>query len=65
MDLNYHGGLEKSCIAEVCDSRPSVKQRLERQKSELENQLQCVNDALEALNANPEVMKVLELVSRV
>lgn len=45
--------------------RPSMKENLEHQKSELEARLQRINAALDALNAHPEVMKVLELVSKV
>jgi len=65
MDLNYYDS-PKPC-AEVCtdSGRPSVKARLERQKVELETQLKRVNEALDALNANPEVARVLELVSKV
>lgn len=43
----------------------SLLDRLEVQKRELEGRLNRVNSAIEALNAHPEVMKVLELVSKV
>lgn len=43
----------------------SMKERLELQKVELTDKLTRVNATLDALNAHPEVMKVLELLSKV
>jgi hypothetical protein len=45
--------------------RPSLAEQLDFQKRELENRLADVTAALDALKANPDVEKVLELLSRV
>jgi uncharacterized membrane protein YfbV (UPF0208 family) len=44
--------------------RATIKQRLTRQKTELESRLKQVNDALDAMNSQPEVAELLELVMR-
>ena len=44
---------------------PSIRERLQMQKNELEDRLKRVNDALIALNNNPETANVLELISKV
>jgi ABC-type phosphate transport system auxiliary subunit len=44
--------------------RATIKQRLTRQKSELEARLKQVNDAIDAMNSQPEVAELLELVMR-
>jgi len=41
----------------------TLKQRLSRQKLELEKRLKELNDAIEALDNNPEVESVLEKLS--
>jgi len=64
MDLNYYDS-PKDCAVQGIGSRPTLKQRLERQKAEHEESLTRINAALAALNEHPEVMKVLELVSQV
>lgn len=43
---------------------PSILQRLEQKKSRLELQLKEVNDAIKALQVNPEVANVLTLVGK-
>lgn len=63
MDLNYYDS-PKPCV-ESAGSSPSLKQRLERRKIEHEESLTRINAALAALDEHPEVMKVLELVSKV
>lgn len=50
----------QKCVGE----QSSIKGSLERKKQNLEKQLATVNEALEALNANPELLKVLELVNK-
>lgn len=52
----------------MCDSRmtqPTVEERLLRRKADLEAQLKDINSALEALQANPEILKVMCLISKV
>ncbi len=63
MDLNYYDS-PKPCTIGEC-RRPSLQERLENQKADLEANLVRVNAALDALKANPEVTKVLELISKV
>ena len=64
MDLNYYDSPKAVCQTGEC-RRPSLQERLENQKAELEANLVRVNAALDALKANPEVTKVLELISKV
>ena len=44
---------------------PSIRERLEDQKSSLTSQLNRVNEAIAALDAAPETARVLELISKV
>lgn len=46
-----------------CES-PSPLETFKRQRKQLEEKLLNVNRAIEALEANPEVTKVLELIAR-
>ena len=45
--------------------QPSIEERLLRRKSQLETDLYDVNNALEALQANPEILKIMCLISKV
>jgi hypothetical protein len=45
--------------------QPSIEERLLQQKQRLESNLSDVNAALEALQANPEVLKIMCLISKV
>jgi hypothetical protein len=47
----------------VCES-DSIRSRLMRNKRRYEEQLKTVNDALEALDKNPELANLLELVNK-
>ena len=47
------------------DVMPSIEDRLLIRKQNLERDLQDVNNALEALQANPEVLKIMCLISKV
>lgn len=42
-----------------------IRKRLEYQKQRFESQLADVIDAIEALDANPEILKALEAVQKV
>lgn len=44
--------------------RPTITQQLEERKKGLLFELKRLNDALDALKANPEVEKVMNLVSK-
>lgn len=43
----------------------TIEERLINKKSRLEHELKEVNEALEALQANPEITKVLCLISKI
>jgi hypothetical protein len=43
---------------------PSVTERLENEKKELELRLQAVNELLEDLNSNPETRDILDKLSQ-
>ena len=49
----------------MVSSRPTMKDKLLGKKARYEKQLKEVNDALEALNENPEIERVLNVVSKV
>lgn len=44
--------------------KPDLRDGLVNRKNRLEEQLKTINDAIAALDSNPEVAKVLELVGR-
>ena len=50
---------------EVVSSRPTMKDKLLGKKQRHEAKLKEVDDALAALEANPEIERVLNLVSKV
>lgn len=54
------GGQEKCCEVES----PSILTNLQRQKKNLESKLERVNAALNALEQNPSVTEVLELIAK-
>ncbi len=68
MEIGY-GGLQGRIPETACvDSRntmPSIEDRLIQRKSQLERDLKDVNEALNALQANPEVLKIMCLISKV
>lgn len=45
-------------------TNPDLKEGLINRKQRLEVQLKDINDAIEALERNPEVARILELVGR-
>lgn len=55
----------KSTELGMVNSRPTMKDKLLGKKQRYAKQLQEVNDALEALNENPEIERVLNVVSKV
>jgi chaperonin cofactor prefoldin len=53
------------CCSEAPALRPTVTQNLAIRKTKLEQELQEVTEALDALTANPEVERILNLVSKI
>ncbi|KKK82552.1 hypothetical protein LCGC14_2802250 [marine sediment metagenome] len=49
----------------IASSRPTMKDKLLGKKARYAKQLQEVNDALDALEQNPEIERVLNVVSKV
>jgi hypothetical protein len=47
-----------------CEVVTTINDRLQTKKLRLESELADVNSALDALNANPEIARVLTLVSK-
>lgn len=43
---------------------PSILDNMKRQKSMFEERLNSVNECIEALEANPEITRVLELINK-
>lgn len=68
MEIGYGG--QTNMVADVPQGigrnmMPTIEDRLLRRKSQLEADLNDVNTALEALQGNPEVLKILCLISKV
>lgn len=45
-------------------TRPTITQNLEMKKAHLEEELKVINEALEALKANPDIEKLMNLVAK-
>ena len=68
MEIGYSGNQPVETTGSLCDGRriqPTIEERLLRRKHDLESNLKDVNEALEALQANPEVLKIMCLISKV
>lgn len=47
------------------DATPTMSERLHRQREHLELQLSQVNEAIDALESNPEVARAVDAISKV
>lgn len=65
MNLNTYGSDPCCEVSPKGIRNPSIRERLEDQKSSLTAQLSRVNEAIAALDAAPETARVLELISKV
>lgn len=66
MEIGYGGDCKVASIDGLGRNiQPSIEDRLLRRKAQLEADLQDVSNALEALQANPEVLKIMCLISKV
>lgn len=61
--INYGGDCEKSPTTRNLEE-PTVTDNLKMKKAKLEKQLADVNAAIDALESNPGVEKVLNLISK-
>ena len=50
---------------DIATRRMNTREHLEARKEQLEEQLKNINNAIEALDQNPNVEKVLDLLSKV
>ena len=56
---------QRSIAAQSTSCRaPTVRERLEQQRLEMTQQLEKVNAAIAALDRNPDILEVLELLGR-
>jgi len=62
-DMAEIGGLVQTTDARV-EIATTINDRLKSKKLRLESELKDVNEALDALNANPEIARVLSLVGK-
>ena len=53
----------KECLVSVA-TKPSIRQQLADRKVRLEDELERVNESLNALDANPELTNVLETLAK-
>ena len=67
MEIGYVDNIKNqvSCDTPMRNIQPTIEDRLLRRKAQLEADLADVNNALEALQANPEVLKIMCLISKV
>lgn len=65
MEIGYGGDKNQCSTIGGALSQPSIEDRLLQQKNRLEANLKDVNAALDALQANPEVLKIMCLISKV
>jgi hypothetical protein len=63
MSLGAQAGQTQEAAAKSI-SQPTMTERLEMKKEHLEAELARANEALEALKANPEIERVMNLVIR-
>lgn len=69
MEIGYGGNT--ACVPEPPSglvgriTQETIEQRLQRRKAQLEGDLKDINNALEALQANPEILKIMCLISKV
>ena len=54
-----------TCDNSIMKYQPTLTERLKREQGELQSRLTEVNAALAALEANPQVQTVLDLVQKV
>lgn len=66
MEIGY-GTNAQTCSPGLSEQikMPTIQDRLKQRKFQLESSLQDINEALNALEANPEVLKILCLISKV
>lgn len=63
-DEQVEYALANKCCTDVAALKPTVTMNLRNRKQKLEQELQEVTEALDALTANPEVERILNLVSK-
>ena len=63
--MSNGGGPVANCDGGVGPTRMTITDRLRNEKGNLENRLNDVNNALDALEADPKVAETLELLSKV
>jgi prophage tail gpP-like protein len=62
--INYGGECEKMPVETKRMEEPTVTENLKMKRAKLEKQLFDINAAIEALESNPGVEKVLNLISK-
>lgn len=68
MEIGYRGDTQACLTPGGIGGKfvqPSIEDRLLQRKNALESDLNDVNAALEALQSNPEVLKIMCLISKV
>jgi hypothetical protein len=61
--MDLYPAQEPLCFVKQCESS-SVLDTMKRRKKEFEARLTDVNNCIEALEKNPEITKVLELIQK-
>lgn len=66
----YNNGLPaeavaKSAVMGGCDRNPTMTERLHMQRDDLKNRLTQVEEAIDALESNPEVARAVDAISKV
>ena len=61
---NYEAGLQAAPQTELCPRNVTSRERLVQMKNQLEGKLSEINEAIAALDSNPEFEKVHNLLAR-
>ncbi len=67
MEIGYGGNATAQCQSSLQGgiAMPTLEDRLNQRKFQLESSLKDINEALDAIKSNPDVLKILNLISKV
>jgi len=63
--MNIFNDIESPCETSIAPRSDTILDNLKRRKLRAEDELAKINGAIEAMEKNPEVTKVLELIAKV
>lgn len=57
--------MKQTALMDAMGASPTMSERLHREREHLEHRLTQVNEAIEALESNPEVARAVDAISKV